>query len=67
VLIDEGFYVKYDLTRINGGKGELEIYVTKDGLKYNVFSKKETSDWLDDKHIQETISKIKQVITINYQ
>jgi ribosomal protein S8 len=61
VLKDEGFIVDYNLTRINGLKGELEVYVNKDGQLVNVFSKKETSNWLDDKNISETIEKIKHL------
>jgi hypothetical protein len=62
VLKDEGFIVYYNLIRMNGLKGELEVYVNKDGQLVNVFSKKETSNWLDDKNISETIQKIKNLI-----
>ena len=62
VLKDEGYMVDYNLTRKNGLKGELEVHVIKNGQMFNVFSKKESSNWLDDKNISETIEKIKHLI-----
>lgn len=62
MLQDEGYYVTYELTRIIGGNGELEVFLQTNGEALNVFSKLKTGEWLDDHNIKLVISKIKEVV-----
>ena len=63
VLKKEGYSVEVDAVPMYGGKGELEVYIEHNGTFHQVYSKLQTLKFFDAGNVEETVEKIKAILS----